>query len=156
MRKNIVKIFSFFPLCTCLYLFGCMGGSESFRNPCEELGGTAWTPIFLEGRDGAKMPDLKSDGSIVYLQFSKDGKRINGMSGDNLFGGEVEMTANGSFKADKVYSTRRMGPFSEYESKFLSALNKADSFAIRNGHLALLEKGKTLIEFEPTTVPQKE
>ncbi len=106
---------------------------EPFKS---ELSETTWVPTSLINQGDSAMPNGKEEGEFVYLRFDKDLK-INGMSGNNLFGGTVVIGKNGSFRALNLLSTRRMGPYGEYEYKFLQALHKSDS-------IRLSSDGKTM------------
>lgn len=117
--------------------------SEPFKS---DLADTTWVPIFLAEQGEAKMP--KSEDEFVYLRFSPDLK-VNGMSGNNLFGGSFVIGQNGSFAAVNMFSTRRMGPYGEYEYKFMQALQKADRISISSDgkKLRLLREKEVLLDF---------
>ncbi len=86
----------------------------------------------------------KGDEGFVYLRFDKNLK-INGMSGNNLFGGSVVIGQNGSWRAVNLLSTRRMGPYDEYEYKFLQALHKSDRIYLSgDGKTLKLLKGEVV------------
>ncbi len=137
-------------------LFGCCCdvSNNAATTPFNKasLEETAWTPTYLINREGAQMPDAKRDGQVVFIDFHKDGN-FNGMSGDNLFGGKAEVSENGDFKAQNVYSTRRMGPYSEYEMKFLDALNKANKIELKSDNLKLMLDNRVLLEFKRMPKP---
>ena len=117
--------------------------SEPFKS---DLADTTWVPIFLEGQGEAKMP--KSADEFVYMRFAPDLK-VNGMSGNNLFGGSFVIGQNGSFGAVNMFSTRRMGPYGEYEYKFMQALQKADRISISSDgkKLRLMRDKEVLLDF---------
>lgn len=118
---------------------------EPFKS---ELADTTWTPIFLFGQGCDPMPSGGEDG-IVFIHFAKDLK-VNGMSGDNLCGGDFIIGKNGSFRAAGMYSTRRMGPYSKYEYKFLQAIQKANRIYLSSSGdtLKLMRDNERLIEFK--------
>ncbi len=118
---------------------------EPFKS---ELANTTWTPTFLANQNNAPMPKGGEDG-IVFLHFSEDLK-VNGMSGDNLCGGDFIIGRNGSFRAARMFSTRRMGPYSQYEYKFLQAIHKANRIyiAASGKKMKLMDEKEVLIEFK--------
>ena len=113
-----------------------------------DLRNTTWTPIFLKDQDKTPMPKGGDDG-IVFLRFN-DKLEANGMSGDNLFGGTIIVSKNGSFRAVNLISTRRMGKFPEYEYKFMQALHKANRIYISSSAktMKLMDGDTVLIEFK--------
>ena len=117
--------------------------SEPFKS---DLADTTWVPVFLAGQGEAKMP--KSKNEFVYLRFAPDLK-VSGMSGNNLFGGSFVIGQNGSFGAANMFSTRRMGPYGEYEYKFMQALQKADRISISSDgkKLRLMRDKDVLLDF---------
>ncbi len=119
--------------------------AEPFKSDLVE---TTWTPTFLKNQDNAPMPKGGEDG-IVFLRFDKNLK-VNGMSGNNLFSGDVIIAPNGSWRAVNFLSTRRMGPYDKYEYKFLQALHKADNIYLSsNGKVMRLQSDKdVLVEFK--------
>lgn len=120
--------------------------AENFSKAADRLADTAWRPVFLIDREDAKMPPEDSQ-DAVRLQISKD-MRVNGYSGDNLFGGELVVLDSGFFKINKMYSTRRAGPYGLYEYKFLSALGRADRFELSGDTLKLFNGKTLLLEFK--------
>lgn len=144
-------------LCSCCC--GCAGtgaeasdspsaqaAAENFSKAADRLADTAWRPVFLIDREDAKMPPEDSQ-DAVRLQISKD-MRVNGYSGDNLFGGELVVLDSGFFKINKMYSTRRAGPYGLYEYKFLSALGRTDRFELSGDTLKLFNGKTLLLEFK--------
>ena len=115
-----------------------------------DLINTTWRPVFLKDQENAPMPNGKEDG-FVYIRFN-DKLEVNGMSGDNLFGGSVIISKNGSFRALNLFSTRRMGKFSAYEYKFMQALHKANRIYISSSAktMKLMNGDTTLLEFVKT------
>lgn len=114
-----------------------------------ELANTTWTPIYLKGQKGSQVPGVNDD--MVFLRFN-DKLQANGMSGDNLFGGEVIIAKNGSFRARQLFSTRRMGKFPQYEQTFMQALHKANRIYVNSAskRLKLLDGDVVLIDFIKT------
>lgn len=117
---------------------------EPFKS---DLINTTWTPVYLKDQDKAPMPKGGEDG-IVYLRFN-DKLEANGMSGDNLFGGSIIISKNGSFRAAQLFSTRRMGKFSLYEYKFMQALHKANRIYISSSGktMKLIDGDTVLVKF---------
>lgn len=119
------------------------------------LGGTFWTPTFLKDQGGAKRPSDSDDGwGPVFIGFGADGK-VNGMSGVNLFGGSCKIGADGSAEFSQMFSTRRMGPFMDYEAKFLSALSQTDKISLSGGELVFSKGSDTLAKFRQIENPNK-
>lgn len=117
--------------------------------------GTSWTPVFLKGQGDAKCPDASdNDWGTVFISFNPDGK-VNGMSGANLFGGTYEIGKDGSIKFSQMLSTRRMGKFAAYETKFLTALSQVDKVSVSGGELILSKGGEALIKFKQIENPKK-
>ena len=117
---------------------------EPFKS---DLINTTWTPVYLKDQDKAPMPKGGEDG-IVYLRFNNK-LEANGMSGDNLFGGSIIISKNGSFRASQLFSTRRMGKFPLYEYKFLQALHKSNRIYISSSGktMKLIDGDTVLIKF---------
>lgn len=116
---------------------------------------TSWTPVFLKGQGDAKCPDASdNDWGTVFISFNLDG-RVNGMSGANLFGGTYEIGKDGSIKFSQMLSTRRMGKFAAYETKFLTALSQVDKVSVSGGELILSKGGEALIKFKQIENPKK-
>ena len=88
------------------------------------------------------------------ISFNPDG-RVNGMSGANLFGGTYEIGKDGSIKFSQMLSTRRMGKFAAYETKFLTALSQVDKVSVSGGELILSKGGEALIKFKQIENPKK-
>lgn len=117
--------------------------------------GTSWTPVFLKNQGDAKCPDASdNDWGTVFISFNPDG-RVNGMSGANLFGGTYEIGKDGSIKFSQMLSTRRMGKFAAYETKFLTALSQVDKVSVSGGELILSKGGEALIKFKQIENPKK-
>lgn len=110
------------------------------------LANTTWKPVFLANQKDAPMPDSADE--FVFLHFGSDLK-INGMSGNNLFGGDAIISRNGSFSTSNMFSTRRMGPYGRYEYKFLQAIEKSNRIYLADSDkkLKLMRDKETLIEF---------
>ena len=110
------------------------------------LANTTWKPVFLIDRKNAPMPDSANE--FVFLHFGSDLK-INGMSGNNRFGGNVVIGRHGSFATSNMFSTRRMGPYGQYEYKFLQAIEKSNRIYLSDSDkkLKLMRDKETLIEF---------
>jgi len=147
---NIYKLLAGFSVI--LSLCACNSAPEKFDS--QSLAEGAWVPVYLVNQDGAKMPDAKRDGEQVYIDFHSDG-RFNGMSGNNLFGRVANVGDDSSFSAQNVYSTRRMGAYSDYEMKFLDALNKANKIELNGDILKLMLDKSVLLEFKRTSNPTR-
>jgi len=110
------------------------------------LKNTSWAPTFLVGQGDLKTP-MEDGKYVAYMRFNED-CRMNGNAGDNLIGGNLSITKNGAFIADKVYSTRMLGPNTKYEILFMKALSQADKIVV-NGDTLMLSKGADrLLEFK--------
>ncbi len=112
----------------------------------KSLGGK-WINIYVANLGDAKRPEGEQE-DMAFIQFGEDGK-VNGMSGNNLFFGKAMMSPDGKFTSGAIASTRRMGPFPEFESAFLKDLMSADKISVENGNLVLSKGGEKLLEFKP-------
>lgn len=105
-----------------------------------------WINIYVANLGDAKRPDGEQE-DMAFIQFGEDGK-INGMSGNNLFFGKAMISPDGKFSSGAVASTRRMGPFPEFEGVFLKNLMSADKISVADGKLVLSKGGEKLLEFK--------
>ena len=112
----------------------------------KSLGGK-WINIYVANLGDAKRPEGEQE-DMAFIQFGEDGK-VNGMSGNNLFFGKAIMLPDGKFTSGAIASTRRMGPFPEFESAFLKDLMSADKISVVDGNLVLSKGGEKLLEFKP-------
>lgn len=129
--------------------------ASSAKSSEVNIKGTSWTPVFLKDQGDAKCPDASdNDWGTVFISFNPDG-RVNGMSGANLFGGTYEIGKDGSIKFSQMLSTRRMGKFAAYETKFLTALSQVDKVSVSGGELILSKGGEALIKFKQIENPKK-
>ena len=128
--KKVVIFVSVLALCA-----GCTSTTE--RESAQKLKEAAMQPIAHE-----------AEVASVFLRFGSDLK-INGMSGNNLFGGNVVIGRNGSFATSNMFSTRRMGPYGQYEYKFLQAIEKSNRIYLADSDkkLKLMRDKETLLEF---------
>ena len=112
----------------------------------KSLGGK-WINIYVANLGDAKRPEGEQE-DMAFIQFGEDGK-VNGMSGNNLFGGNVVIGRNGSFATSNMFSTRRMGPYGQYEYKFLQAIEKSNRIYLADSDkkLKLMRDKETLLEF---------
>lgn len=149
--------------CTLALLALGMVGCKPCKNACQTqcaaqptqsqaiskaIANTSWTPIFLKNQGAAKCPQFSDkDGEFVFIHFNPDG-RINGMSGDNLFGGDCKIDANGDAKFSKMFSTRRAGPYGEYEQKFLTAVSETNKITMEGDSLVFSKSGDSLLKFK--------
>ena len=139
-------------ICVCvaaLFAGACKSNCESSKGPDlrAELSDTRWEPVFVKDLGKAKAPDPSKGDDPVFLRFSKD-LSVNGMSGDNLFGGNPEISPDGAFSGGNFFSTRRAGPFGEYEAKFLKALGEADKIELSGASLKFYQGSEVLLDFK--------
>lgn len=121
----------------------------------KRLEGTFWTPTFLKDQGNAKCPAASDDGwGPVFIAFGADGK-VNGMSGVNFFGGSCKISGDGAAKFSQMISTRRMGPFIDYEGKFLSALSQVDRMSLSGGELVFFKGTDAIVKFRQIENPKK-
>ncbi len=120
-----------------------------------ELDKTTWEPVFVDGLNGVKAPG-KDSPDAPFLHFGENGK-VNGYSGCNSFFGAIsKLDANGTkYDFSKLASTRRMGPYADYEFVFLKALSSSDEIKANSDTLVLSKGGKTTIEFKKLQPMQK-
>lgn len=121
----------------------------------KRLAGTSWTPTFLKNQGDAKCPAASDDGwGPVFITFGSDG-RVNGMSGVNFFGGSCKIGGDGAAEFSQMFSTRRMGPFIDYEGKFLSALAQTDRISLSGGELVFFKGTDALAKFRQIENPKE-
>ena len=103
----------------------------------------------------AKCPAASDDGwGPVFITFGADG-RVNGMSGVNFFGGSCKIGGDGAAEFSQMFSTRRMGPFIDYEGKFLSALAQTDRISLSGGELVFFKGTDALAKFRQIENPKE-
>ncbi len=142
----------YFIVCACavaLFAGACKSLCDSPKsaNIRAELADTRWEPVFVKDLGNAKVPDASKGDEPVFLRFSKE-LRVNGMSGNNLFGGNPEITDDGAFKGGNFFSTFRAGPFGEYETKFLKSLTSTDRLELAGDSLKFYKGTDLLMEFK--------
>ena len=77
------------------------------------------------------------------------------MSGVNFFGGSCKISGDGAAKFSQMISTRRMGPFIDYEGKFLSALSQTDRMSLSGGELVFFKGTDAIVKFRQIENPKK-
>lgn len=108
-----------------------------------------------ENQGDAKCPAASDDGwGPVFITFGADG-RVNGMSGVNFFGGSCKIGGDGAAEFSQMFSTRRMGPFIDYEGKFLSALAQTDRISLSGGELVFFKGTDALAKFRQIENPKE-
>ena len=103
--------------------------------------GTSWRLTQLDSRPVA--PDVAST-----LIISADS--IGGNGGCNSYGGKLEKTPQG-IDISEVFSTMMACDGLEQEQAFFAALDAADSFALIDGGLQLLENDTVLAQLAPAS-----
>jgi heat shock protein HslJ len=101
------------------------------------LVGTTWYLRSIRGKELAVQPDMKRP----FLVLRPAENRLNGFAGCNAFTGSYTTKAPDRLSFSNVAATRMMCPDMEMESKLLDALEKTDSYAIREGRL-MLHRGR--------------
>ncbi len=148
------KLISLFVCALALMVSACCSDKSACAQKVElrkSLANTTWIPVFLKDAENAKMPDASKGEEPVFMAFAED-IRVNGMSGNNLFGGYPHLTDNGDFKGDSFYSTRKMGPYGEYEVKFLKALSEANRIELCGDTLSFFNGSDLLLKFKKSTL----
>lgn len=74
-------------------------------------------------------------------------KRAYGHSGCNRYHTSISLFENQSLKFGMIASTKMYCPNIDIENSFLNALQKCDHYNIKDGHLHLMQGGKTLLTF---------
>lgn len=113
---------------------------------------TSWLPTFVKGQGNAKYPQERGEGNnFVHLNIA-EGARISGMSGNNFFSGNMKVSPLGEVQMSGIVSTRRFGPFGEYENKFLNALAFVDKAELSSDRMQLsfFGEGELLLQFKRT------
>jgi putative lipoprotein len=110
-------------------------------NPLADLIGTSWK---LAALDGAPV-DAKITSTLVVSADS-----IGGNGGCNTYGGNLAATPDG-IDISQVFSTMMACDGLAQEQAFFAALEAADSFAIVDGNLHLLEGDTIVAELTPGT-----
>lgn len=108
-------------------------------NPLAELIGTSWK---LTALDGVAV-DAKVTSTLVISADS-----IGGNGGCNTYGGNLAATPGG-IDISQVFSTMMACDGLEQEQAFFAALEAADSFAIVDGNLRLLNGEAVVAELTP-------
>lgn len=109
-------------------------------NPLADLIGTSWK---LAALDGAPV-DAKITSTLVVSDS------IGGNGGCNTYGGNLAATPDG-IDISQVFSTMMACDGLAQEQAFFAALEAADSFAIVDGNLHLLEGDTIVAELTPGT-----
>ena len=120
----------------------------------DELCMVEWVPTMLVGAENMEYPKPAGEKEYVFIRFDTDGK-VNGMSGDNLFGGTYKVDNTGKITFDQMYSTRRAGQYGMYESVFLTALANTNRITVDDDILCLYNGDKILLKFEKKTQSKK-
>ncbi len=143
MKNSIKILLSIFIV---IFLSACFCKRNT---PCttETIKNTTWIPLYLEGQSSEIKTPTENGKCIVFISFDADNK-LNGNSGNNLYGGEYSLSKYSEFKTDKLFSTRRMGPNDKYEDLFLKALSETDKVKLEDGKLNFYGKNKLKISFK--------
>ena len=125
----------------------CDSQPKSAHQPIASLAGQSWTCVTLDGAaiTATRPPTITFDGA----------GRVNGFSGVNRFGGSVESAEAGELHFGQMMSTKMAGPPEQMtlESSFLSALTRADRYAVADGKLNLSAGATTVIQFKSEPLP---
>lgn len=127
----------------------CRKASSKAHSPLKT---TEWTLVQIGGENIASM--LKTEGT-PRLVFAEDGS-FGGYGGCNSLGGQYEVIPSearsqkniaGKMRLSNVFSTKRMCPNDELESRFFSMLAVVDSFTIDGDKLLLFSDGELKLLF---------
>lgn len=111
---------------------------------------TSWVPTFMKAQGASRYPQGKNgEERFVHLNIG-EGLRVSGMSGDNFFNGSMSVSPLGDASLSKMVSTRRLGPYGEYENKFLNALAFTDKIELSQDRMQLsfFGGGELLLRFK--------
>lgn len=113
--------------------------------PAVPLEGTHWTLTELISK---KVPSAEGRAE-AYLQFTADGNHINGSTGCNRLSGTYEKNDK-ALKFHPLATTMMacIGPTSDQEERFKSALEETSRFLILNDTLILLNGRAVLAKFK--------
>ncbi len=145
-----------------LALAGCQSGSGKLASSSPaDLNGTAWAPVYVKGQENIAVPPADGSGfGKVFISFkeSEKGMRVHGMSGNNLFNGGLNFESEGEVEFTPMAVTMRMGPYPEYESRFLKAIDSTD-IIVRDGDTLMFYDeedggGELLMKFSRTEMPE--
>jgi heat shock protein HslJ len=99
----------------------------------------------LVGMKGFNLSTINYDSGLPSVQFDVNKSLVNGYSGCNSFGGNIDIKGD-SLKFGMMMSTKKycMGiP----EPEFLNLLQSADSYEVTNGLLNLKSNGRIILTF---------
>jgi len=123
------------------------GQSPDTDNPGEDLNGTQWKLITLDGNQ--LVP-----GSYISLYFRENGK-IWGFAGCNYLGGDYTASGNGTLRFSELTMTL-LGcadeDISDQEKTYLDAITAVASCSLEENHLEMYDDtGRILLVFEQLT-----
>ena len=97
------------------------------------LAGTTWKLSELEGEPVV----VAGGGKTPYLQFSKEGNRVQGFGGCNQFTGSCEVKPGMRLRFHGIAATLRACPDMEVEARLFKVLETTDNYALKGGRLSL-------------------
>ena len=92
-------------------------------------------PVYLKNPHGSKPPEDEE----VYIKFNEKTGTVSGFAGVNTFSGPYRVSGPTGIKVGPLATTRMYGPAMDYETMFLSVLNRADTILIIREMLFLYE-----------------
>ena len=132
---------SFAPIAAALLvLSGCLHDGVSGHADISLEDGT-WVLKELPGASA----DAADGEERPHLRFDSEGGRVSGFGGCNLFFGEYDASESGGLRFGPIASTRRYCPAADWETIFLRALQRTDSYRLADEELRLLNADGELI-----------
>lgn len=128
-----------------IFLIGAVSCKTTQKASEAVLATTTWEMSMLNG-ETPNPADFKR--RLPTASFSADSK-ISGSGGCNGYSGTYTIREDGSFKTDKVISTKMYCEDAKGENNFFRALGKADKIKAEKNKITLLSEGKEVLIFVP-------
>ena len=116
----------------------CSSSKSAKTTDTNQLFGKQWKLIEV---DKQMVPENSTAGFILSMD-----NKISGNTGCNIINGDFETMKNQAIKFSQLATTRMACPddVGQVETKFLAAINSADSWSMENGILSLKKGSATL------------
>ena len=130
----------------------CCPCRKAVKRDHKPLNATQWTLSQIEGQNVAELLVEQKAPTIV---FDAEGG-VGGYAGCNSFGGQYKITPSeveyqknivGKLSLGGMFSTKRFCPNDRLEMRYLSLLEKVDSFTIEGNKLFLFTDGELKLVF---------
>lgn len=127
--------------------YGCCNCRRGVQRNHLPLNTTEWKLVQIEGQNVA---DLLVEQKAPTIIFDSEGG-VGGYAGCNSFGGEYKITPSeveyqkdivGKLSFGSMFATKRLCPNDRVEMRYLSLLDKIDSFTIEENKLFLFTNGE--------------